>query len=125
LTVEHLAILGIAIFGFMAVMNLYTALRTLKRSKIRPLGRMRRLIGGPDAARAVAMSVVREIADRYPEELSKSQEVCELTPPLEEALQKGREYYLSRVEPIHRGLFTDAIDHIVFERESVTSSDQK
>jgi hypothetical protein len=106
----------------MAVMNLYTALRTLKRSRTRPLGRMRRLIGGPDAARAVAMSVVREIADRYPEELSKSRERGELIPPLEEALQKGREYYLSRVEPIHRELFSDAIDCIVFERKSETPS---
>ncbi len=110
MTVEHLAVLGIVIFGFMAVMNLFSALRTFKRSRRNNVTRVRRLIGGPDAAMALARSVAKNIFDKYTDGQSPSREMTE---ELERALEEGRQYYTSRVESIHRELFTKAIDELI------------
>ena len=116
MTVEHLALLGIAIFGFMAVMNLFTALRSFKRSRRQSVIRVRRLIGGPDAAMAVARSVVKDISEKLPEDVATCRETGHYSPELEKSLNTGREYYVSRVEPIHRELYTRAIEEIILRR---------
>jgi hypothetical protein len=115
LTVEHLAVLGIVIFGFMAVMNLFTAVRSFKRfRRVRGAAiRVRRLIGGPDAAMAVARSVVKGISEKLPGDVANCRETGTFSNELEKSLDVGRRYYLSRVEPIHRELFTKAVDEII------------
>lgn len=120
--VEHLAMLGIAIFSFMAITALYGAIRSYRRERTaqrKPL-RVRRLIGGKESARAVARSIVTETATKLEKELAASRQAGHLTEPLEEALNEARAYYLSRVEPIHRELFTQTVEEIVFEKGNVT-----
>ena len=111
--VEQLALLGIAVFSFMAIVSLYSAVRSYKRAfKQQPM-RIRRLIGGKDSARAVARSIVRETAEKHEAEVRKSRETGRVTESLEDALAEARAYFLSRVEPIHRTLFSEAVNDII------------
>jgi biopolymer transport protein ExbB/TolQ len=118
LSLEQLAIFAIIVFAIMAFAALINTIRSFKRSKKQAkLFRVRRLIGAKDSARAVAHSVVCEIAQLHPEEVEKSRELDVLTSPLEEALQEARAYYLGRVESRHRALFTQAVDRFIFGKE--------
>ena len=102
----------------MALVSLYNAVRSYrsyKRAfKQQPM-RIRRLIGGKDSARSVARSIVRETAQKLEAEVYKSRETGRVTEALEEALAEARAYYLSRVDPIHRTLFSEAVDEIILK----------
>ncbi len=120
--IEHLAMLGIAIFSFMAITTSYAALRSYKKERAfrqKPM-RVRRLIGGKESARAVARSIVEETASKHGEEVEASRQAGRPTEALEEALNEARAYYLSRVEPIHKELFTQTVDEIVFKKKNGT-----
>ncbi len=89
--------------------------RSVKRSLGRPRAqRVRRLVGGQESARLVAKSIVQEIAQKHPAEVDKAREKNQLTAELEQALDEARNYFLGRVEPRHRALFTEAINSIIF-----------
>ena len=118
MNVEQLALLGIAIFSFMAIVSLYNALRSYKHSfKHKPM-RVRRLIGGKESARSVARRVVSATAEKLARDVEKSRDNGQLTEPLEDALNEARAYFLGRVEPIHRTLFTEAVDEIILGKPS-------
>jgi hypothetical protein len=113
--IEQLAILGIIVFSFMAIVSLFNAIRTYKRTRRwRPM-RVRRLIGGQESARLMAESIVREIADKLEAEVLVSRERGALTERLEEALADARIYFMGRVEPMHKTLFSEAINKIILE----------
>lgn len=118
MTLEQLALLGIAVFAFMAVTTFFNTVRTIKRmTQGTTRQRARRLIGAPTPAKAVAVAVVEEISGRHPEEVELSRERGQLTETLEKALNEGRAYFLSRVESRHRIMFSEAIDEIVFNKK--------
>ena len=118
MNLEQLAIFGIVVFAVMALAALVNTVRSFRRSKkTTKVFRVRRLIGGKDSARAVANSVVCEIAQLHPQEVEKSKELGVLTAPLEEALGEARTYYLGRVESRHRALFTQAVDRFILGKE--------
>jgi hypothetical protein len=113
--VEQLAILGIVVFSFMAVVNMFSAIRTYKRTKRWQPTRVRRLIGGRESARSVALSVVSEVAHRFEKDVLASRESGQLTERLEEAIAEARAYFLGRVETIHKPLFTEAVEEIILK----------
>jgi hypothetical protein len=118
LSLEQLAIFAIIVFAIMASGAFFNMVRSFRRSKKQmKVFRVRRLIGGKDSARAVADSVVCEIAQLHPQEVEKSKELGVLAAPLEEALEEARTYYLGRVESRHRALFTQAVDRFIFGKE--------
>ncbi len=110
-----MALFAIAVFAFMALSTLFSTVRSFRQAyKKKPNFRVRRLVGGRESARAVAKSVVCEIAQNQAEAVEQSRAQDRLTPALEEALDEARVYYLGRVEARHRDLFTQAVDeHIV------------
>ena len=118
MNLEQLAIFGIVVFAVMALGAFVNTVRSFRRSKkTTKVFRVRRLIGGKDSARAVANSVVCEIAQLHPQEVDKSKELGVLTAPLEEALAEAHTYYLGRVESRHRALFTQAVDRFILGKE--------
>ena len=117
MTIDHLAVLGIVIFGFMAVMNLFTSLRSFKRHRRATVTRIRRLISGPEAARAVAESIVHDIEKTHQDDISRYRDTGNVSPPLETAFEKGREYYLTRVEAIHTELFSKVVDELILQKK--------
>ena len=117
--IEQLAILGIIVFSFMAAVHLFNTIRTYKRTKRWQPVRVRRLIGGQESARSVARSIVSEIADKLKEEVLVSREKGTLTEGLEEALAEGRAYFVGRVEPIHKTLFSEAVNEIILGNTSI------
>lgn len=122
MTIEHLAFLGIAVFAFMAVINLFTALRTLKRSRPSKATRIRRLISSPDAAMALAQSVVQDIANKHTDDVIELKAKGRFNESLQTSLEKGRQYYLSRVDSINRDLFSRAVDELL-EKSSKTADE--
>ena len=118
MNLEQLALLGIGIFGFMALVTSFNAVRTMKRSaKQGGGGRLRRLIASPDVANSVAKSVVSEVRDKLEEEVEASRKSGTATPELEKALEEAKSYYLSRVESRYRTLFSKAVSSIIFARD--------
>ena len=61
--------------------------------------------------------MVCEIAQLHDDEVEKSKQSGAISPPLEEALEEARVYYLSRVESRHRELFSEAVDRYILGRE--------
>ncbi|MCP4605787.1 MAG: hypothetical protein GY847_35580 [Proteobacteria bacterium] len=121
MNLELLAILGIAVFGFMAIATSFNAVRSIKRMTRRTdFHRIRRLVRSPDLARSTAQSVVREVASENSLEVQKAAEQGRLTPELEQALAEAETYFLSRVESKHRALFTQAVDEIILKANSNT-----
>jgi hypothetical protein len=117
MTLEQLALLGIVIFGFMAVVNVFNAIRTYKRVKRMKPMRVRRLVGGRESAMAMAESLIKEIMAQHPEEIAEAMETKALPASLEERLNGVREYYLSRVEPVHKPLFNEVVNALILSKE--------
>ena len=117
MSLEQLALFAIVVFAVMALAAFVNTVRSFKRSKkqTKPF-RVRRLIGGKDSARAVANSVVCEIAQLHIEEVERAKETGAIPQSLQEALEEARVYYLGRVESRHRALFTEAVDRYVLGR---------
>lgn len=119
MSVEQLALLAIAVFSFMALANMFNSVRAIKHAMRFKPERIRRLIGGKESARAVAESIVKDIAQKFPAEANASMKARKITPELDKELEKARAYYLSRVEPIHKSLFNEALDSILLKKKSL------
>jgi hypothetical protein len=74
-------------------------------------------VGSAESAKAIAKSVVGELVDKYPEEIVLSRKQRKLTEKMEQALEEARIYYLGRVEPRHKTLFSITVDEIIFQKE--------
>ena len=110
MNLEQLALLGIALFAFMALASSFNAIRSFKRMSPGKLQRVRRLIGGDASALTMARSVVTEVKEKHPQAALESKELGMLAHELEEPLEEARTYFLGRVENRHRALFNRAVD---------------
>ncbi len=117
MSVEQLALLGIAVFAFMAVVNMFQSVRYIRNSSQYKHERVRRLVGGKESANAIAESVIKNILSDNYEEVMLSRKQGKATSVLEEKLEKARAYYIGRVEPMHKSLFNDVCERIIFERK--------
>lgn len=118
MSLEQLAILGIAIFGFIVVVHAFNTVRAIKKASRRGTGgRTRRLVGGDAAARATAEGLVREVAAKHEALAAQARETGRLPAELEAPLQAARTYYLDRVEKRHKPLFNRAVDAILLGRD--------
>ena len=116
MNIEQLALLGILIFGFMAAVNIFNTIRTYRRhNRMKPM-RVRRLIGGKEAANAMAESLVHDVIEKHRASVAAAEQTGKLSPELEEILEEIRLYYLNRVEPIHKTLFNDAVDRLILNK---------
>lgn len=116
MNLEQLAIIGIAVFSFMALTTAIGAIRSAKRMGSRSeIRRVRRLVGGTESARAVALSIVDEIAKNHRESVTTLKKTGRLDRELENAIAEARVYFLSRVESRHRTLFSKAVDDIIYK----------
>jgi predicted RecB family endonuclease len=119
MSVEQLALLGIAVFAFMAVVNMLQSARSFKRTmRYKPI-RVRRLVGGTESARAIAESLIKEIILKFPDEAAASKRAKKLTAVLEDEIEKAAVYYFGRVEAIHKPLFNDSLNRIVFGKKNL------
>lgn len=118
MTLDQLALFAIAVFAFMALAVFFNTWRSVRKlSKRTTPQRVRRLIGGDEAARAAAVSVVKEIAEKHPEEVEEARRKGHLTPVLGDRLDEARNYYLGRVESRHKPLFHDVVDEIILQKK--------
>ena len=118
MSAEQLALLAIAIFAGMAAVNMFHSYRSIRNSiRFKP-ERVRRLVGGTECARAVAESVLQDIAEKYPDDISASRKARKLTDTLQTEVEKARAYYLGRVESVHKALFNDAVDRIILGKKN-------
>jgi predicted Holliday junction resolvase-like endonuclease len=115
-SLEQLALLAIALFAFMAIVNMFYSVRSIKRASGFKSERVRRLVGGTDCARAVAESVIKEIIAKYPDEAARASQAKKLSSDLEAEVEKARTYYLGRVEAVHKPLFNDAVDKLILKK---------
>ena len=118
MSAEQLALLAIAIFAGMAALNFFYSYRSIRNTMRFKPERIRRLVGGTECARAVAESVLRDIVEKFPNEVSASRKARKLTDSLEYEIEKARTYYLGRVESVHKSLFNDAVDQIIFDKKN-------
>lgn len=118
MSLEQLAILGVAIFGLIAIVHAFNTVRGLRRIARRPRteGRMRRLISGEGSARAVARSLLREVVAKHGPLVERARESGRLAPELEDALAEAQEYYRERVDKRLRPLFHEAVDAVILGR---------
>ena len=119
MSVEQLALLAIALFAFMALVNMWSSVRAIKRSMRFKPERIRRFIGGAESARACAESILRDLAEKFPEETDASARAGQITEALSPEMDKARTYYLSRVEAIHKPLFNETVDKVILGKGSI------
>ncbi len=119
LSLEQLALIAIALFGFMALVNMLSGARAIKRSMGYKSERIRRLIGSTDSARTLAESILNDIADKFPDEVAASKRDVKISDALTPELEKARAYYLSRVEPVYKVLFHESVDKIILQKKTL------
>lgn len=109
--------MAIGLFAFMAIVNMFYSVRSIKRAAGFKSERVRRLVGGADCARAVAESVIKEIIEKYPEDVALAAREKKLSSALETQVKKARVYYLGRVEAVHKPLFNDEVDRLILKKD--------
>ena len=118
MNLEKIALIGIAVFAFMALAAIFTTMSTIKRIAGRPTARTRhRLVRGPESARMVALSLVGEVARRKSEEAELSRQQGKLTEDLQNALEQAENYFLERVDARHIDFFYKAIDELILKKQ--------
>lgn len=126
MSLEQLAILGIGIFGFIALVQAFNTVRNIKRSsRGAGQGRPRRPVGSADSALTMARGLVREVRSRHESLASQARETGQISGELEEHLEEARRYYRERVESRLRPLFHQAVNELILDREPPEGSDEK
>lgn len=114
---EKLAIFGILVFGFMALaQGLRTVREAQKMSRRAGAKRPRRQVSSEPVAEEIAMSLVGEVAAKYPELCETAAASGVIPKTLEHALTKAREHYSERVSPRFKGLFYTAINAVILKK---------
>jgi hypothetical protein len=120
---EQIAILGVVVFGFIALFHAFNTVRSLRRAaKHRPANRPRRPVYSKDSARAMAQGLVREVAAKKERLVEQARESGVVPAELEAALEESRAYFRERVEPRLRPVFNAAVDEVILGREPAGSS---
>ena len=121
MNMEQIAILGVVVFGFIALFHAFNTIRSLKKlAKHRPASRPRRPVYSEESARAMARGLVREVADKHERLVEQARRDGNVPPELEQALEESRLYFRERVEPRLRPLFNLVVDEVVLESSSST-----
>ena len=115
---EKLAIFGIVIFGFMALVQAWrTARQASHMMKQREGGRPRRLISSEPAAAELARALIDEVVEKNPELVLKTKETGVMDGFLDRQIKTAMNHYLDRVNPKFRGLFHMTVSEIIFQRK--------
>ena len=126
MNLEQLALLAVIMFAFFALMQAFHSVRTIKRAARKPLmERIRRPIGTADSARAVARSVIDEVARKHPELVAEAARDGALPEALEDALQEARAYFMTRVEARLKAVFNEIVDERIFARTTDDSDKEE
>ncbi|MBN2344540.1 MAG: hypothetical protein JXX29_01415 [Deltaproteobacteria bacterium] len=114
---EKLAIFGILVFGFMALVQGLRTVREVQKMRRRAGSRRpRRVVSSEPVAEQIAVGLVTEVAKKYPELCVDAKKSGVLPKPLEHALAKAREHYAERVNPKFKGLFYRAINSVILKK---------
>jgi DNA-binding transcriptional LysR family regulator len=115
---EKLAIFGIVIFGFMALVQAWrTARQASHMMKRREGGRPRRLISSEPAAAELARALIDEVVKKNPELVLKTKEAGVMDSVLDRQIKTAMNHYLDRVSPKFRGLFHATVSNVIFQRK--------
>lgn len=118
MSLEQLALLGIGIFAFIALVQAFNTARSIKRSSGKTVsGRYRRPVGSDQSARSMARSLVRECCERNEEQAREASESGRIPEQLEADLDEARRHFRERVEHRHRPIFNEAVDEIVLHKD--------
>ena len=119
MTLEKLALMGIVIFAFMALVKMLSSVREAKKSTARRMisKRPRRQVGSEASARQIADGLVGEVAGRWESEARQAAETGVIPAKLESDLDKAMAHYKERVVPRFRGLFYESINQIILKRQ--------
>ena len=122
MNIEQLAILGIVVFGFIALMQAFSTVRSIKKSNRKTTDRLstsryRRPVGSGVAARSIADGLVREIMEKHEALAKEALDTGIIPDSLDEILQDTHAYYRERVEGRHRALFHTAVNELVLNKK--------
>lgn len=114
---EKLAIFGILIFGFMAlVQGLRTVHEAKRQARRKGRKRPRRQVSAEPVAMEIAEGLISEAAAKHPALRDEAEKSGVLPKKLEHELNLARQHYNERVSPRFKGLFYAAIDKVVFRK---------
>ena len=121
MNIEQLAILGIVIFGFIALMQAFSTVRSIKKVNKKTTDRLsttryRRPVGSGVAARLIADGLVREIMEKHEALAKEALDTGIIPESLDEILAETHAYYRERVESRHRTLFHIAVNELVLNK---------
>ena len=122
MNIEQLAILGIVVFGFIALMQAFSTVRSIKRGNRKTTdrasaSRYRRPVGSGVAARSIADGLVREIMEKHEALAREALDTGVIPKSLEEILADTHSYFRERVESRHRGLFHTAVNELLLNKK--------
>lgn len=118
MNIEQIAILGVVIFGFIAVFHAFNTLRSLKKLTRRSgEHRPRRPICSPASARTVAEGLIREVISKRGELVERDRERGVVGPELTVALEEPRQYFRERVDARCRPIFNQVVDELLLGLE--------
>ncbi len=122
MNIEQLAILGIVVFGFIALMQAFSTVRSIKKTKKKNIDRLsttryRRPVGSAVAARSVADGLVREIMEKHEALAKEALDTGIIPESLDEILRDTHAYYRERVEPRHKALFHIAVNELLLNKK--------
>ena len=121
MNIEQLAILGIVVFGFIALMQAFSTVRSIKKAKRKTADRVatsryRRPVGSSVAARSIADGLVREIMEKHEALAKEALDTGIIPASLDEILQDTHAYYRERVETRHKALFHTAVNELLLNK---------
>ncbi len=126
MNIEQLAILGIVIFGFIALMQAFSTVRSIKKVNRKATDRLsstryRRPVGSGVSARLIADGLVREIMEKHKALAEEAADTGIIPESLDEILRETHAYYRERVESRHRALFHTAVNELVLNKKEPSS----
>lgn len=122
MNIEQLAILGIVVFGFIALMQAFSTVRSIKKANRKTTDRLstsryRRPVGSGVAARSIADGLVREIMEKHKALAKEAMDTGIIPASLDEILQDTHAYYRERVDARHRALFHAAVNELLLNKK--------
>ncbi len=121
MNIEQLAILGIVVFGFIALMQAFSTVRAIRKTKRKNTDRLsttryRRPVGSSVAARSIADGLVREIMEKHKALAKEALDTGIIPASLDEILADTHAYYRERVETRHKALFHTAVNELLLNK---------
>ena len=121
MSIEQLAMLGIGVFGFIAIVRAYSMLLGMKRAhhraeKRKTEGRYRRPVGVDSAAASIAEGLIVEVIKKHEILAAEARDTGQIPKDLEPYLEEAQMYYRARVESRLRPLFHEAVNKVVLDQ---------